>query len=197
MKLRKKSLSFSNHTEICLCFPIKADLPSSTYNKHSLIVEDFQQAACIILFLNLFKLIYFSLHQAVINNSRAANYLPETLKGFTVISRSINMGSNTLLGRVPQRVTSLKPIMCMHDCVLSRCKRVWLCAILWTVAGQAPLSKGFSRQEYWNGLLCLSPRTNHTHHLIEKSTLKVIHMFSFTSMSKQDAFSYWHFSDNH
>ena len=186
----KKSLSFSHHTEICLCFPIKADLPSSTYNKHSVIVEDFQQAACIIHFLNLFKLIYFSLHQTVVNSGTAANYLPETLKGFTVISRSINKGSNVLLGRVPQRVTSLEPIMWVHACVLSRSKHVWLCTILWTVAGQASLSKGFSRQEYWNGLPVPSPRTNHTHHLTEKSTLKVIHMFSVISMSKQDVFSY-------
>ena len=28
---------------------------------------------------------------------------------------------------------------------------------LWTVAHQAPLSTGFSRQEYWSGLLCPSP----------------------------------------
>ena len=28
---------------------------------------------------------------------------------------------------------------------------------LWTVAGQAPLSMGFSRQEYWSGLLCPPP----------------------------------------
>ena len=28
---------------------------------------------------------------------------------------------------------------------------------LWTVAHQAPLSKGFFRQEYWNGLLCPLP----------------------------------------
>ena len=27
----------------------------------------------------------------------------------------------------------------------------------WTVAHQAPLSIGFSRQEYWSGLACLSP----------------------------------------
>ena len=27
----------------------------------------------------------------------------------------------------------------------------------WTVAGQAPLSLGFSRQEYWSGLPCPSP----------------------------------------
>ena len=29
---------------------------------------------------------------------------------------------------------------------------VWLFAILWTVALQAPLSMGFSRPEYWSGL---------------------------------------------
>ena len=28
---------------------------------------------------------------------------------------------------------------------------------LWTVAFQAPLSMGFSRQEYWSGLPCPSP----------------------------------------
>ena len=30
--------------------------------------------------------------------------------------------------------------------------------MLWTVAGQAPLSMGFSRQEYWSGLPCPPPR---------------------------------------
>ena len=38
-------------------------------------------------------------------------------------------------------------------CVLSQ-----LPAIPWTVARQAPLSKGFSRQGYWNGLPFLPPR---------------------------------------
>ena len=28
---------------------------------------------------------------------------------------------------------------------------------LWTVAHQVPLSMGFSRQEYWSGLLCPRP----------------------------------------
>ena len=28
----------------------------------------------------------------------------------------------------------------------------------WTVACQAPLSMGFSRHEYWSGLLCPAPR---------------------------------------
>ena len=42
-------------------------------------------------------------------------------------------------------------------CVLSRFGRVQLCATLWTVASQAPLFMGFSRQEYWSGLPCPSP----------------------------------------
>ena len=35
--------------------------------------------------------------------------------------------------------------------------KVWLCVNLWTVACQAPLSMGFSRQEYWSGLPWLPP----------------------------------------
>ena len=36
--------------------------------------------------------------------------------------------------------------------------RVSLFVTLWTVAQQAPLSMGFSRQEYWSGLPCPPPR---------------------------------------
>ena len=42
--------------------------------------------------------------------------------------------------------------------MLSRFSRVRLCAALWTAALQAPLSTGFSRQEYWSGLLCPPPQ---------------------------------------
>ena len=38
------------------------------------------------------------------------------------------------------------------------CAKSGLSAILWTVALQAPLSMGFSRQEYWSGLPCPPPR---------------------------------------
>ena len=41
--------------------------------------------------------------------------------------------------------------------LLSRFSRVRLCAIPWTVAYQAPLSMGFSRQEYWSGVPLPSP----------------------------------------
>ena len=45
----------------------------------------------------------------------------------------------------------------MHACMLSRFSHVRLCAALWTAAHQAPLSMGFSRQEYSSGLLYPSP----------------------------------------
>ena len=41
--------------------------------------------------------------------------------------------------------------------VLSRFSSVWLFVTLWIVPCQAPLSMGFSRQEYWSGLPCLPP----------------------------------------
>ena len=41
--------------------------------------------------------------------------------------------------------------------VLCCFSRVWLFATPWTVAHQAPLSMGFSRQEYWIGMPCTSP----------------------------------------
>ena len=52
--------------------------------------------------------------------------------------------------------------------LLCPCLSAWCCAVLthsvmsdsatpWTVARQVPLSMGFSRQEYWSGLLCPPP----------------------------------------
>ena len=43
-------------------------------------------------------------------------------------------------------------------CVLSRFSCVQLFVTLWTTAPQAPLSMGFSRQEYCSGLPCPPPR---------------------------------------
>ena len=42
-------------------------------------------------------------------------------------------------------------------CMLSRYSRVCLFATPWTLARQAPLLMGFSRQEYWSGLPCPPP----------------------------------------
>ena len=50
----------------------------------------------------------------------------------------------------------------LHSCPRSKVKclsfsRFWLFVTLWTIAHQASLSMGFSRQEYWSGLLFPSP----------------------------------------
>ena len=42
-------------------------------------------------------------------------------------------------------------------CVLSCFSHVQVCVTLWTVAGQAPLSIGFSMQKYWSVLPCPPP----------------------------------------
>ena len=59
-------------------------------------------------------------------------------------------------------LTYLSPLcVCVCVCVcaraLSHFSHVQLLAILWTVAHQAPLSTGFSWQEYWSGLPCPPP----------------------------------------
>ena len=43
-------------------------------------------------------------------------------------------------------------MLCHALCVLSHISSVQLCVAPWTIALQAPLSMGFSRQEYWDGL---------------------------------------------
>ena len=47
--------------------------------------------------------------------------------------------------------------LCCYVHVPSHFSHVRLFATLWTVALQAPLSMGFSRQEYWSGLPCPPP----------------------------------------
>ena len=51
---------------------------------------------------------------------------------------------------------------------------VWLSATPWTVAHQAPLSIGFSRQEYWSGLLWLPPGDFHNPGIEHTSTLQAV-----------------------
>ena len=49
------------------------------------------------------------------------------------------------------------PVSIFCACVLSCFSRVQLFVTLWTVARQAPLSMGSSRQERWSGLPCTPP----------------------------------------
>ena len=53
---------------------------------------------------------------------------------------------------------------CVCTCVLSCFSRVRRFANPWTIAHQAPLSMGFSRQGYWSGLSCPpGPRDQNLH----------------------------------
>ena len=50
----------------------------------------------------------------------------------------------------------------MHKVKVKSLSSAWLFATPWTVAYQAPLSMGFSRQEYWSQLPLPSPRQCYT-----------------------------------
>ena len=54
-------------------------------------------------------------------------------------------------------IINVKLTVNVYACMLSCFSRVQLFVTLWTVACQAPLSMGFSRQEYWSGLSCPPP----------------------------------------
>ena len=79
------------------------------------------------------------------------------------LGKSAGVGCHCLLCRWNSKNCLLKEvknlpnflIIPMHPCVLSRFSRVRLFVTPCTVAHQAPLSMGFSRQEYWSGLHAL------------------------------------------
>ena len=90
-------------------------------------------------------------------------YLTVQLLGTTLIFNSqiliarvlillYSRNSSLFLGSFSPKFLHIPKKACM--CMLSR---VRLCATLWTVACQAPLSMGFYRQEYWSGLPCPAP----------------------------------------
>ena len=56
--------------------------------------------------------------------------------------------------------------------MLSRFSYVLFFVTLWTIAHQAPLSMGFSRQEYWSGLPCPPPGIFPTHRVIRSLKAK-------------------------
>ena len=75
-----------------------------------------------------------------LGNSLVVQWLE--LHNFFVLGLSSILGQGT---KIPQD-TYMLSLSC-----------VWLSATPWTVTHQAPLSMGFSRQEYWRALPFLSP----------------------------------------
>ena len=78
--------------------------------------------------------------------------LSTNLSSNTLIPFSFSFPWSSLLLNLCVEFFSLLIVLCL----LSHLSHVWLFVTLWTVAHQAALSIGFSRQEYWSGLPCPS-----------------------------------------
>ena len=89
------------------------------------------------------------------------------LKANQVSTKIKEMGQISYNTFFPDTKVLLKMYICVYVCyrfvyinhvyVLSHFSCVWFFATPWTVACQAPLSMGFSRQDYWSGLPCPPP----------------------------------------
>ena len=82
----------------------------------------------------------------------------------------------------------------LHEhCMLSCSSHVQLCATLWTVACQAPLSVEFSRQEYGVGCLCPPPGDLPVLGIEPESliSLALAGVFFTTSITWKALFSVW------
>ena len=73
-----------------------------------------------------------------------------------ILCRALFFEPHSEVGTTPLYLTYDETALCA--CVLSHFCRVRLFVTPWTVARQAPLSMGFSRQEHWSGLPCPPPR---------------------------------------
>ena len=78
---------------------------------------------------------------------------------FLLVPSGLHPLSSLCLGSSSTLLTSTTTCTagCTQACVLSLFSHVWLLATPCTVAHQAPLLMGFSRQEYWSGLPCPLP----------------------------------------
>ena len=91
------------------------------------------------------------------NNSLGFAGLATVAEGHRSASHCWAAASGCHLHPVPSCTLPAVHSIIMHVCVLSRFSHVRLCTTPWTVAHLAPLSVGFSRQEYWSGLPCPPP----------------------------------------
>ena len=80
------------------------------------------------------------------------------LRGRAVTLSGSGCARTPALGDCPRyRHVQMLGAFAVCRCVLSHCSPAPLSAAPWTVNRQAPLSMGFSRQEYWTGLPCPPP----------------------------------------
>ena len=82
----------------------------------------------------------------------------------------------------------------IQACMLRCFSQVQLFVTLWTAAHQAPLSMGFSRQEYWSGLPCPRPG-DFSHPEIEPASpanLALAGWFFTTSTNWEYTYTLWY-----
>ena len=72
---------------------------------------------------------------------------------FSFLCASVKRGSG--LGMKIEKTLVFLEMSCGWACVLSCFSRAPLCVTLWTLARQALLSMGFSKQEHWSGCQAL------------------------------------------
>ena len=97
----------------------------------------------------------------VVNNVN--DFFAELDNSFRILWKNISsfLGAVHIIaaiGMIPLNVICISNMFSTTlGCVPSCFSRVQLFVTPWTVAHQAPLSWGFSRQEYWSGLPCPPP----------------------------------------
>ena len=81
----------------------------------------------------------------------------------------------------------------LHVCMLSHFSRVWLCDPMDCSLLQAPLSMGFSRQEYWSGLPCPPPGDHPDSGIEPRSLISPARAGGFftTSTTRQAPWTFW------
>ena len=94
-------------------------------------------------------------------------FSPLSVWSFPRFWTNFSEGSSVLYLNIPKAfASSLHTLKCGWSPVISflhvlccalSLSHIWLFVTPWTVAHQAPLSMGFSRQEYWSGLPCPPP----------------------------------------
>ena len=97
-----------------------------------------------------------------IDGSPSGSPIPGILQSRTLEWVAISF-PNAWKWKVKMKVKSLSP--------------VWLLATPWTAAYQAPLSRGFSRQEYWSGVPLPSPEEVNRQPYLDLETLKLLYLW--------------------
>ena len=96
------------------------------------------------------------LPRRILPGSYSINYFLSDLSLVFLLSLSL-IPLNLLSWSKPRFVHMSFCLFVCFSCMLTLFSHAQLFVILWTVACQVPLSMGFSRQEYWGGLLFPPP----------------------------------------